>query len=218
MKYPTLLRAKNSKLGKNVGAESNTIPTALFFSGGKNSFLALKEIERQGKEVVLFTIFSGKDDMLPNQGVSVHDIMDIVKAMKRDCLLVPQDGASNDSYLACIREGLHEFRCQAKLSINSPIVFAFGDISNTECRSWREEMFGSIDPALTCVFPIWGMSSNTMVQKLKETNVDVEIVRANDEKLVGNKFGFDFINKLSPDVSPLGELGEYDTLVHARAS
>jgi diphthamide synthase (EF-2-diphthine--ammonia ligase) len=218
LKGPTLLRTKRSTLGKRVDVEDSKVRTALFFSGGKNSYLTLKEIEKQGKEIILFTVFNIADNMLPYQGVSIHDVMDQAKALKKDCLLVPQDGPSNESYLACVREGLQVLRQHTKLANDEPLEIAFGDVSVKECRRWREELFDSIDPSLTCVFPIWGMSSDSMVQTLEEMDCDVEVVKAIDEELIGNKFGHDLIGKLAPNASRIGELGEYDTLVRVRTS
>ncbi len=213
LKGSTLLRARRSTLGKRVEIEGSATMTALFFSAGKNSYLSMKHLESMGKKVVLFTIFNSNDNTLPYQGVSIHDVMDQAKAMNKDLLLQPQKEPSNESYIASVREGLQNLRYHAKLADDAPIEVAFGDVNVQECRSWREDLFRSIDPSLTCAFPIWGMSSDSMVQKLENMGCEAVVVRANDKDLVGKKFGREMLLGLPPDMSPIGELGEFDTLI-----
>ncbi|KAH9256485.1 hypothetical protein BASA81_005400 [Batrachochytrium salamandrivorans] len=74
----------------------------LFWSGGKDSFLALQALERENAQVTLLTSFEPNAGVVPEQDIPMSVIFDQAKHLQRDLIAVPNTG----EYVASLLKGL----------------------------------------------------------------------------------------------------------------
>jgi ATP-binding cassette subfamily B (MDR/TAP) protein 1 len=212
----TLLRKRGRKLGRKQKL------IALFFSGGKNSFLSyhkLKEAYDDDSEydIVLFTLFQQEDEMLPYQGVSIQQAMQAAKEMNVDLFIAPQKDYTNDGYVSSVLDGLDELKLNAAADqSNIEVTLAFGDVSNEACRSWRETTFANNFENL--LFPIWNMTTPQIFEALgRHHEFKCKVIRNScDKAKIGLEWTTEFVTELQKAVegaSPIGENGEFDTIM-----
>eukprot|EP00747_Dinoflagellata_sp_TGD_P168547 gnl/TRDRNA2_/TRDRNA2_195168_c0_seq1.p1 gnl/TRDRNA2_/TRDRNA2_195168_c0~~gnl/TRDRNA2_/TRDRNA2_195168_c0_seq1.p1 ORF type:complete len:317 (+),score=56.52 gnl/TRDRNA2_/TRDRNA2_195168_c0_seq1:41-991(+) len=204
----------------------------LFFSGGKDSYLALRRLEREALHVVLLTTFSGPDSMVGHQQIKFWKVVvEQAKAMGKDLLAVPLHG--DVAYADRIKQAL-ELLPPAGLSATS---LCFGDLHVPYIRDWREKhlrpllqgALGEEAPALR--YPIWHAPYNELIEELMEglSGQDAEVRVCNLDParcpeqakaflFVGAKFDFELFRRLrtlEPDTSvdAFGEEGEFHSVV-----
>lgn len=204
---PTLLKANNKEASKP------STDVVLFWSGGKDSFLALCELKRNSPHstITLLTTFEPRGGKVPEQDVEMTDIFDQVKSLKLDLLAVPNTG----DYVGSILTGL--------ALVNHPggekPVLVFGDLHIKEVREWRETAFG--EHGYKCKFPLFNVPYPELEARLFAENVNIHFSAVNSKhKQVAEKFKVG--DQLTPavmeqlrqlDCDSFGENGEFHTLV-----
>lgn len=184
----------------------------LFWSGGKDSALALHYLKKDPKyEIVgLVTTFDRVKNTVPFHGIPDSLIIDQAKMLKLPLqrIFLPTE-CTNTEYTEHVGKILAMF---AKRGIRT---VAFGDIHLEDVRAFREEMLAPLE--MKAVFPLWGKSSadvsaefissghkalvtSIMVGKLENTFLAVE-------------FNQEWLDRLPKDVDPAGENGEFHTFV-----
>lgn len=180
----------------------------LFWSGGKDAYLALEFYRRttSSDSLKLLTSYRESDEKVPHQNIEIDHIKEQAKHLDLELIAVPlPDQCPNDQYLSKINEFLSK-----EDSVDHLI---FGDWHLQDIRQWREDSFGSM--GYDCLFPIWKKSINKLlpVLILKPVEITISAVKKEYEKYiaVGETYDQRFVRQLPEEIDPLGENGEFHT-------
>lgn len=183
----------------------------LFWSGGKDSYLALEFYKKEhgSENLKLLTTFSRSSDIVPYQEISVSHIKEQARNLDLEIILVPlPKDCSNDYYLQEIDKNLANQKDKAERLI-------FGDWHLQDIRNWREDVFR--DMGYPCLFPIWNKDIHELlpVLTLKNVTVTISSVREEFKDLirVGERYNRHFVQQLPASIDPMGENGEFHTKV-----
>jgi uncharacterized protein (TIGR00290 family) len=186
----------------------------LSWSGGKDSVLALRELQKNDNfetAALITTITKGYDR------VSIHGIRRILLEQQADSIgihlekIFISDNASNEEFESKFSEVLSEYK---KMGIDS---VAFGDIFLEDIRRYREDFLSGI--GMRGLFPIWAKNSMELAGtfivlgfKAVIACVDSEAI---DNSFAGREYDERFLSDLPDGVDPCGENGEFHTFVYA---
>ena len=182
------------------------------WSGGKDSALALYEIQKDKKyEIIslLTTITEGYDR------VSLHGVPRILVEQQAKSLGLPiqevfiSKDSSNEEYESRMKETLIRFK-QAGVSL-----VVFGDIFLEEVRKYREDNLSKL--GMKGLFPIWGRDTVELTRSFIALGFQAIVTcvdaRALDKSFVGRIIDESFSAQLPPNVDPGGENGEFHSFV-----
>ena len=177
----------------------------LFWSGGKDSFLAFDAI--RGEAPVLLTSYDPATGVVPHQEIAIDHIRAQATALGRPLIEVPlAQPCPNDRYIAAIEAALGE-ACE----------LVFGDLHLADIRAWREASF----PSHRCRFPLWQLPYDRLLSRLwhLDRRITVSGVRADLRPCiaVGARYDAAFVKALPPELDAMGERGEFHTMVDAGA-
>lgn len=181
----------------------------LFWSGGKDSCMALHELVVSRKiKPILLTTFNQNTNILPFQGISIDLIKKQADSLDLDLIAVPlPENCSNNDYKRILEE---------HLSVYTNLRLFFGDIFIEDIRKFREEVF--IDIAQEIHFPIWNTSTDLLSKKFVELGYKAVIsgidITKLDSQVLGSNYDEKFISHLSDDIDKCGENGEFHTFVY----
>lgn len=183
----------------------------LFWSGGKDSYLALEFYQRDHdqNELKLLTTYREDKDLVPHQEIPIDDIKNQAENLDLDLILVPlPKDCPNDVYLKKVGNALEN--CGEEIE-----NLVFGDWKLEDIREWREKEFGKM--GYQCLFPIWQKSIHELLPVLTLKPVEVTINAVSDEYskyiAVGETYDQKFVRQLPEDIDPMGENGEFHTKV-----
>ena len=191
-----------------------SIPIAMCFSGGKDSALALRDIQQQGKYAVVELLTTVTEDY---DRVSMHGVRRTLLRQQADAIgirlrevAVPPH-SSNAIYE---REMGQMFR---DLWSNGIRHVAFGDIFLEDLRTYRERQLAEWN--LECLFPIWKRDTTRLAQTFISDGFEAIAVCVNpdalDASFAGRRFDRRFLVDLPPEVDPCGENGEFQFVFNA---
>ena len=183
------------------------------WSGGKDSALALYEIQkRDDQEVVaLLTTLTEDDDR-----ISMHGVRSILLEHQANSLGLPIEkvylskNASNEECEAKMREVLQKYLSAGISSV------VFGDIFLEDLRKYREDNLSKI--GMKAIFPIWKRDTVELARgfidlgfKAVITCIDSNFL---DKTFVGRLFDRQLLSELPANVDPCGENGEFHSFVY----
>lgn len=187
--------------------------TILAWSGGKDSALALRRLQRSGAwrvETLLTTVTEDYDR------VSMHGVRSELLEAQAASLGLPlvrvyiPAGSSNETYDERMLSALTP--CKAR-GIDH---VAFGDIFLQDVRRYREERLAEV--AMQGVFPLWGLDTGRLAHDFVHegfraviTCVDLRVL---DSSFAGREFDEGFLGDLPPSLDPCGENGEFHSFVY----
>lgn len=184
----------------------------LFWSGGKDSALALYELQNNPRyEVVsLVTTFNRETSR-----VQFHGIPDVLVVEQAKLLKLPlqriflPSHATNEEYTEQVSKILSLF---AKRGIKT---VAFGDIHLEELKIFKENMLAKIE--MKALFPLWGQSTKDLAYKFLQTGHKALVTSVMAEKLgydfLACEYNEQYLERLPPEIDPAGENGEFHTFV-----
>jgi uncharacterized protein (TIGR00290 family) len=185
---------------------------ALSWSGGKDAAWALHLLRQQGEQVaaLITTVISGENR------VAMHRLRRSVvrqQAALVDLPLVEIElpwPCSDDFYQFAVSAAI------ADLAKKEGITgVAYGDLFLSDVRRFREELMGRI--GLAAVFPLWGIRTDLLAQRMIRAGVEAYVVcvdpRRLERSLAGARWDAGFIRRLPPEVDPCGERGEFHTII-----
>lgn len=173
----------------------------LFWSGGKDSFLAYDAIRAEAP--VLLTSYDPATNLVPHQEIAIDDIRAQASALGRPLIEVPlAQPCANDRYIATITAAVGDAR-----------ELVFGDLHLADIRAWREASF----PSYRCRFPLWQVPYARLLARLWQLDrpITVSGVRADLRPCIAAGACYDatFVKTLPPEIDPMGEGGEFHTRV-----
>jgi uncharacterized protein (TIGR00290 family) len=184
----------------------------LSWSGGKDSAMALYEIQKGSKYAVralLTTVTEGYDR------ISMHGVRRALLEKQADALGLPLEkvyipkNATNEEYETQMRALLERY-CREGIK-----VVAFGDIFLEDLRQYREKNLAQI--GMKGFFPIWKMDSRELAHSFVALGFQAVVVSVDskllDQSFAGSFIEDEFIQRLPPGVDPCGENGEFHSFV-----
>lgn len=179
----------------------------LFWSGGKDSFLALRRL--RARPVVLLTTFDAGSGVVAHQEVEIAQVQRQARVMRLPLLGVP---VWHGEYLQCVHAGID------KLRDNGVEVgrLVFGDLHLQHIRAWREAHLHKL--GATLAYPLWKVPYEELAAELERAQVVVRLsavdrCRVGDAVRVGDVFDRKLRARLPEGVDGFGENGEFHTLV-----
>lgn len=186
----------------------------LSWSGGKDSAFALHTL-RQDPTVEVVGLLTSVTRTFDR--ISVHGVRRRLLHAQVESLGLPlveielEAGSTNDAYEAGFRAALS--RIERELPTVSHI--AFGDLFLDDVRAYRERLL--VDTRFDPLFPIWGLDTAVLAQRLIEEGFVAHLVCVDTTQLDGAFAGRAFDTRLLADlpasVDPCGENGEFHTFV-----
>ncbi len=180
-----------------------------FWSGGKDSALALYKVLTEGKfEVVALltsvnaafkriSMHGVREELLDQQAASIG--LPLIKMYVKE--------GTNSEYEYKMEVLLLKYKA---LGITKVI---FGDIFLEDLRTYRENNL--MKAGLEAVFPLWKRNTYEMITEFLQLKFKTIICCVNDAYLKEDKVGVEineaFINALPECIDPCGENGEYHT-------
>ena len=181
----------------------------LFWSGGKDSYLAYRALQRSYDcEIVLMTTFDRSSGVIAHQELPIETIVYQAQYLGLPLVGVPLFGDMDYAVRVV----------QALTLIPQTSCLAFGDLHLTHIRKWREDTFdreGSMGH-LELLFPLWQQPYEALLEDLTDSGVccKVSAVTAQATGIqVGDVFDRAFVANLPAGVDPFGERGEFHTEV-----
>lgn len=129
----------------------------MFWSGGKDSFLALSHLyanyaaraQKQMPQVVLLTTIDPETNAVPVQKIDVQTIVAQAEALELPLYLVAV--GLGGGYAAKVESALKDVPGQVKKE-QGIAALAFGDLHLEDIRAWREQAFAN---DYNLLFPVW---------------------------------------------------------------
>ncbi|KAG7379693.1 hypothetical protein PHYBOEH_011812 [Phytophthora boehmeriae] len=206
-----------------AGCDGSRDLVVVFWSGGKDSFLALSFLyeayaaeQKPMPKVVLFTTIDPDTNVVPIQNISAQTIAAQAEALELPLCLVAV--GLGDAYTSAVSSALHlipeQMRSKkksGKLSEDngaplSVTAVVFGDLHLEDIRAWREQTFGH-DFHLR--FPVWQKDYKSELlpaldrlctktgATISFSNVDTDRLGSDIEWRVGQKYDWKQIQKLN---------------------
>jgi len=185
----------------------------LSWSGGKDSALALYELEKtESYEIAaLLTTVTQEYDR-----ISMHGVQRILLERQAECLGFPLEkvfiskDSSNEDYESKMREVLTKYLTAGVCSV------VFGDIFLEDLRKHREENLSKM--GMKTLSPIWRRATRELAHTFIDlgfaaviTCVDSSVL---DKTFIGRAFDESFLSQLPSTVDPCGENGEFHSFVY----
>ena len=184
---------------------------ALFWSGGKDSWLALMRARRRGVAIgTLVNLYDAATDRVRFHAVRRELIAAQAFALG---LRLHQHAVPVDGYDATFRAAL------TRLEETGHTGAVFGNIHLADVRAWFEERVRAAH--LDHVEPLWGEPSAALLDAFIASGAAAIVTCVATDRLpaewlgrtVDDGFAADIARR--PDVDPCGERGEYHTFVYA---
>ena len=182
------------------------------WSGGKDSAMALYEIQKSQKYEIVSLVTTITEDY---DRVSMHGVPRVLVEQQAQSLALPFEvvllprSCSNEDYELKMRQCLSKFEQEGISSV------VFGDVFLEEVRKYREENLSKV--GMQAIFPIWGRNTAELARSFIgsgfqaiTTCVDSRVL---DKRFIGRLFDKNFIGELPPAIDPGGENGEFHSFV-----
>ena len=184
----------------------------LSWSGGKDSAMALYEIQRKRQYEVVSLLTSVTQDY---DRVTMHGVRRALLELQAESLRLPIEQiliskeASSEEYESRMQAALARFR---EGGVNSVV---FGDVCLEDVRKYREDNLSRI--GMKAVFPIWGRNTADLARTFVDLGFKA-VVTCVDSRVLGKAFvgrmiDHCFLAELPPNVDQCGENGEYHSFV-----
>ena len=180
--------------------------TVLFFSGGKDSLLALRRLAAAGRDVVLLTTFDAGERRVAHQDVGIDDIVKQATHLGLPLLGCPLHRSSGRAYVDHVAAAL--------ALVGAPVrSLAFGDLHLDHIRGWREDALAHLGFDLE--FPLWHADYGELAADLAASRVPcvVSAVTVDAPVVVGAAYSADVAAACAAaGLDAFGERGEFHTL------
>ncbi|HYA06332.1 MAG TPA: diphthine--ammonia ligase [Xanthobacteraceae bacterium] len=184
-----------------------------FWSGGKDSGLALDRVRRAGAYDIVALITTVSEE---HRRIAMHGVREELIDRQAQAIGIPlhkmyvAGRSSNGDYVPALRRALQRFKAQGIDDV------VFGDIFLEDLRQWRENLLN--DLGMTGIFPLWKHDTRRLAAEFIERGFKAVVCCVNDAALkqsdVGSELDAEFFRSLPDGVDPCGENGEYHSFVY----
>jgi uncharacterized protein (TIGR00290 family) len=182
------------------------------WSGGKDSCLALFEVQKAGDYCVAALLTTVTRDY---DRISMHGVRRVLLEKQAASLHAPlhqvliAKGASNQEYETNLIEAISAYRNQGIDSV------VFGDLFLEDIKTYRDQFLAR--HGLRGVYPVWMRDTTEFIREFIELGFQAIITCVNadvlDASFAGMIIDENFLAALPADVDPCGENGEFHTFV-----
>ncbi len=188
----------------------------LFFSGGKDSYLALRALARDclnNKQapfsLILLTTFDASSRIIAHQDIPIDVVVRQAKHLKISLVGVPLHRTTSETYEHRIQRALNMIKDRVG---KKPFSLVFGDLHLDHIRQWRDVSLG-LDWRLE--YPMWQVPYEVLLTEIEACGV-VFVISATerDDVKLGTVFTREFSNWISTstEIDGMGENGEFHTV------
>jgi uncharacterized protein (TIGR00290 family) len=187
------------------------------WSGGKDSCLALYELQQAGRHRVAALLTTVTRDY---DRVSMHGVRRALLERQTESLGLPlrqvpiPKGASNEEYEREMAAAFSEYR---ERGIDAVV---YGDLFLEDVRAYREQFLAR--HGMRGLYPVWMRDTAEFVREFIALGFRAVVTCVNSEALDGSFAGRlideEFLASLPADVDPCGENGEFHSFVFAGPS
>jgi uncharacterized protein (TIGR00290 family) len=191
-------------------------PVVMSWSGGKDSALALHELQADPrfKVVALSTTISDEYRRISHHGVR-EELLDAqaeaIGVPLTKIYLPSVNGApcTNEVYEEIMGRAMNDFKSRGVYTVG------FGDLFLEDLRAWREQSLGSA--GMAGVFPIWKRDTHQLSRQI--IAMGFKLILSCVEGKVGLGFAGRFyderlLDDLPVGIDPCGEYGEFHSFVY----
>jgi len=188
-------------------------PAVAFWSGGKDSGLALDRVRRAGTYDIVALITTVSEQ---RRRVAMHGVREELIDRQARAIGIPlhkmyvAGQGSNSDYVPALRRVLEHFKARGVADV------VFGDIFLEDLRQWRESLLADLEMA--GLFPLWKHDTRRLAEEFIERGFKAVVCCVNDPQLtesdVGSELDAEFFRSLPAGVDPCGENGEYHSFVY----
>jgi uncharacterized protein (TIGR00290 family) len=195
----------------NAG-DMGKIPVLMSWSGGKDSCLALYEIQREVKYRVAALLTTVTRDY---DRISMHGVRRVLLERQAAGLGLPlhevfiSKGATNEEYEMKIGEAFSLYRDRGIDSV------VFGDLFLEDIKVYREQFLARHN--MRGLFPVWKRDTAAFIREFLDlgfravvTCVDSKVL---DQSFAGRLIDESFLSSLPAQIDPCGENGEFHSFV-----
>jgi uncharacterized protein (TIGR00290 family) len=185
-------------------------PVISCWSGGKDSCLALYEIQKTRKVAGLLTTLTRDFDR-----ISMHGVRRELLKRQAESLALPlhevfiNRGAGNDEYEASMGAAFKRFRRKGIDEI------VFGDLFLADIRAYRDRLLAQF--GMSALYPVWDRDTAKTIRDFLRLGFKTAVVCVDPAKLepsfAGRVIDERFLADLPANVDPCGENGEFHTFV-----
>ena len=188
-------------------------PVLMSWSGGKDSCLALYEIQKSSdyRVAALLTTITREYDCISMHGVR-RELLEKQAAslgLPLHPILISK-GANNEEYETAMAQAFNEYH---QNGIDSVV---FGDLFLEEIKAYRDQFLARHE--MKGLYPVWQRNTTSFIQKFIELGFKAVLScvdsKTLDKSFAGKTIDDDFISSLPANVDPCGENGEFHTFVY----
>ena len=185
----------------------------LFWSGGKDSLLALQHLLAEKKKVVLLTSFGALTSRVSIQNIHIKNIAKQAEFLKLPLCLVPL--FPNTDYKTSIQEAFNLIVAQTGAQIDRLV---FGDLHLESIREWRVDTW----PQYLIHTPLFGLPYEELLRQLwqlqntmeLEITLSSELTMPKEVLAVGTPYTEELVQQIKDSgLDAMLENGEAHTLV-----
>ncbi len=197
----------------NAQPSKSLNPVLMSWSGGKDSCLALYEIQKSTDYSVAALLTTVTRDY---DRISMHGVRRVLLERQAASLGTPlhqvliTKGASNQEYETNLIEAVSAYRDQGIDSV------VFGDLFLEDIKTYRDQFLAR--HGLRGIYPVWMRDTTEFINEFIELGFKAVITcvdsKALDQSFAGRIIDHDFLASLSGNVDPCGENGEFHTFVY----
>lgn len=191
------------------GPATGTPVDVVFWSGGKDAWLAYRAVATEGRKTVWLTTFDPETRRLPLQEIPVETIVEQADRAGVSLILVPV--GPDLPYVATVMAALDIVHRRWPVA-----ALVFGDLRLEDVRRAREAALRPWCEARGAAlrFPLWGLAHETLLERLESSGATVTITASSHPSVaVGARWSRAWLADLPRDVDPFGENGEFHTRV-----
>jgi len=171
IQQPAFLHVGASERAREGAAAGEADPgtVALCWSTGKDSYLSLRALRRQGKDVVLVTTFDAQTRVIANQETGISDALRQARHLDVSLMGIPLHPGSE--YVERFKAGLDAVRKRRRVA-----ALAFGDLHLEHIRSWRDDMLRPEAMGVgELLYPLWQVPYETLLADLESSGTPCEV-------------------------------------------
>lgn len=193
----------------NARPDQDAPVTVLFWSGGKDSYLAYRALVRQGvRNLVLLTTFDARSRIIAHQEFAIDAVVEQAAHLGVPLIGVPlHPGADYLDHIAPALELVPQ--CEG---------LSFGDLHLEHIRAWREEAFAgdARTSDLELSFPLWQADYEALLVDLEASRAHCVISAIASDiptMALGERFDRELVARLPEGIDRFGENGEFHTRI-----
>ena len=183
------------------------------WSGGKDSALALGELQKNGNHEITALLTTINQDY---GRISMHGVREVLLEQQAKSMGLPLEkvliskDTSNEEYESKMQESLTRYLTDGVIAV------VFGDIFLEDLRRHREENLSKI--GMKGIFPLWKRDTVELARTFINSGFEA-VITCVDSNVLGKEFigrGFDaqLLSELPSTTDPCGENGEFHSFVY----